>query len=159
MIRRGSMVRIHPDPPVSPTAGAGQRQLGRARGCSSVGRAPALQAGGRRFDPVQLHHGQGRPGSTIDCGFEQSSTLGIGRQWPALNAVRSLTIGKARRIRGCRAADARVELYLARDDATKGVVAGGANTLVAVVPFARRVHGYGVKRLSACDGCLGDYRR
>ncbi len=26
------------------------------RGCSSIGRAPALQAGGRRFDPVQLHH-------------------------------------------------------------------------------------------------------
>lgn len=25
-------------------------------GCSSVGRAPALQAGGRRFDPVHLHH-------------------------------------------------------------------------------------------------------
>ena len=25
------------------------------RGCSSVGRAPALQAGCRRFDPVQLH--------------------------------------------------------------------------------------------------------
>jgi hypothetical protein len=36
------MVRIHPDPPSQ-------------RGCSSVGRAPALQAGGRRFDPVQLH--------------------------------------------------------------------------------------------------------
>ena len=27
-----------------------------ARGCSSVGRAPALQAGGQRFDPAQLHH-------------------------------------------------------------------------------------------------------
>jgi hypothetical protein len=26
------------------------------RGCSSVGRAPALQAGGHRFDPVHLHH-------------------------------------------------------------------------------------------------------
>jgi hypothetical protein len=25
-------------------------------GCSSVGRAPALQAGGHRFDPVHLHH-------------------------------------------------------------------------------------------------------
>lgn len=37
------MVRIHPDPPKS------------TWGCSSIGRAPALQAGGRRFDPVQLH--------------------------------------------------------------------------------------------------------
>ena len=26
-----------------------------ARGCSSAGRAPALQAGGHRFDPGQLH--------------------------------------------------------------------------------------------------------
>lgn len=25
-------------------------------GRSSAGRAPALQAGGRRFDPVRLHH-------------------------------------------------------------------------------------------------------
>ena len=28
----------------------------RKRGCSSAGRAPALQAGGHRFDPVHLHH-------------------------------------------------------------------------------------------------------
>jgi len=28
-------------------------------GCSSVGRAPALQAGGRRFEPAQLHHFHG----------------------------------------------------------------------------------------------------
>ena len=27
-----------------------------ARGLSSVGRAPALQAGGQRFEPVRLHH-------------------------------------------------------------------------------------------------------
>ena len=50
------MVRIHPDPPSQ-------------RGCSSVGRAPALQAGGRRFDPVQLHQsgggGQGAEGGEI----------------------------------------------------------------------------------------------
>jgi hypothetical protein len=26
------------------------------RGCSSVGRAPDLHSGGRRFDPDQLHH-------------------------------------------------------------------------------------------------------
>ena len=32
------------------------RPVARDRGHSSVGRAPALQAGGRRFDPVWLHH-------------------------------------------------------------------------------------------------------
>ena len=37
------MVRIHPDPP-----GIGA--------VAQFGRAPALQAGGRRFDPDQLHH-------------------------------------------------------------------------------------------------------
>ena len=30
------------------------------RGCSSAGRAPALQAGGRQFDSVHLHHGAGK---------------------------------------------------------------------------------------------------
>ena len=28
-------------------------------GCSSAGRAPALQAGGHRFDPVHLHQPKG----------------------------------------------------------------------------------------------------
>ena len=60
------MVRIHPDPPAAPARPAGvrsaagrgeamQHKESRQRGCSSVGRAPALQAGGRRFDPVRLH--------------------------------------------------------------------------------------------------------
>ena len=35
------------------------RRMTRARGHSSDGRAPALHAGGRRFDPAWLHH----------CGF------------------------------------------------------------------------------------------
>src|SRR6266576_1656432 len=47
------MVQIHPDPPSSD------------RGCSSVGRAPALQAGGHRFDPVQLHQGWAVSGKAI----------------------------------------------------------------------------------------------
>ena len=29
------------------------------RGCSSAGRAPALQAGGQGFDSPHLHHGMG----------------------------------------------------------------------------------------------------
>ncbi len=69
------MVRVQPDPPVNLSR---DRFLGQARrsattctyvheercndaspkkrGISSAGRAPALQAGGRRFDPVILHH-------------------------------------------------------------------------------------------------------
>ena len=41
----------------------GEKRLGRLhpspvikRGCSSAGRAPALQAGGQEFDPPHLHH-------------------------------------------------------------------------------------------------------
>ena len=29
-----------------------------SRGCSSAGRAPALQAGGQEFDPPHLHEGR-----------------------------------------------------------------------------------------------------
>ena len=32
---------------------------GRIWGCSSAGRAPALHAGGHRFDPVHLHQNEG----------------------------------------------------------------------------------------------------
>ena len=44
MISVGSVVQVHPGPP-----------LRKKRGHSSAGRAPALQAGGRRFDPDWLH--------------------------------------------------------------------------------------------------------
>ena len=40
------MVRTHPDPPAA---------IPHRRGHSSAGRAPALQAGGHRFDPGWLH--------------------------------------------------------------------------------------------------------
>ena len=42
MISVGSVVQVHPGPPEV------------ERGHSSAGRAPALQAGGRRFDPDWL---------------------------------------------------------------------------------------------------------
>ena len=48
------MVRTHPDPPI--TFG----------GCSSIGRAPALQAGGHRFDPVHLHQFVDDPGKNAE---------------------------------------------------------------------------------------------
>ena len=43
----------------------GRRGRPSAWGCSSVGRAPALQAGGHRFDPVHLHH---EPHGFMACG-------------------------------------------------------------------------------------------
>ena len=57
------MVRIHPDPPLflrwlqltGEDPGAIRLRDLHDWGNSSAGRAPALQAGGRRFDPVILH--------------------------------------------------------------------------------------------------------
>ena len=36
-------------------------KLKKLRGCSSVGRAPALQAGGQEFESLHLHHGWEKP--------------------------------------------------------------------------------------------------
>ena len=41
-----------------------QRKKDKLRGYSSAGRAPALHAGGQRFDPAQLHHCRGGDGAT-----------------------------------------------------------------------------------------------
>ena len=49
MISVGSVVQVHPDPPTEPLD---ECSYG---GHSSAGRAPALQAGGHRFDPGWLH--------------------------------------------------------------------------------------------------------
>ena len=43
------MVRVHFGPPL-------QKRAKEIWGFSSAGRAPALQAGGQRFDPANLHH-------------------------------------------------------------------------------------------------------
>ena len=61
MISVGSEVQILPGPPVALIQLLGLRPAAPAQagpwfwGCSSAGRAPALQAGGRRFDPDHLH--------------------------------------------------------------------------------------------------------
>ncbi len=81
MISVGSVVRVYPGPPrfafalLSASGDFGRSgwicglsvdgSLGYSLevqpewGCSSAGRAPALQAGGQRFDPAQLHQGFG----------------------------------------------------------------------------------------------------
>ena len=50
-----------------------ERQTG-TRGYSSAGRAPALQAGGHRFESVYLHHSKGcvRGSKRRKCGNEGS---------------------------------------------------------------------------------------
>ena len=48
------------------------------RGCSSAGRAPALQAGGHRFDPGQLH--QPSVASALDeCALDGCPMFGPAR--------------------------------------------------------------------------------
>ncbi len=65
MISVRSEVQVFPGPPRIRSGGSGFRlPTSPPWGCSSVGRAPALQAGGHRFDPVQLHQdGARRPRS------------------------------------------------------------------------------------------------
>jgi hypothetical protein len=52
---RGCVLRQAQEQPLTPPI-FGRQGRPKIRGCSSVGRAPALQAGGHRFDSVHLHH-------------------------------------------------------------------------------------------------------
>src|SRR4029079_19622013 len=59
----------------------------RSRGVSSAGRAPALQAGGHRFDPGTLH-----------TAHDRRPDVAIRRHWPALpgTAARRLRCSRLR---------------------------------------------------------------
>ena len=61
--------------------GAGDEVCGRAKiawGYSSAGRAPALQAGGRRFDPDYLHHLNNSQSSNIRAEPSEAGLRGRG---------------------------------------------------------------------------------
>ena len=45
------------------------------RGYSSAGRAPALQAGGQRFDPAYLHHRFGKLNNRIRLRFAKANQI------------------------------------------------------------------------------------
>ena len=80
------MVRVHPDPPAK--AKGADDDVEDLRGCSSVGRAPALQAGGHRFDPVHLHHSEDRRQKTED--------RNDGRWWKFEGSTRQSKVGEVR---------------------------------------------------------------
>ena len=63
------MVRVHFGPPL-------QKPLW---GVSSAGRAPALQAGGHRFDPGTLHHKK----LTEVPSFEEETSLNFLKEIPS----------------------------------------------------------------------------
>ena len=150
MIRRGSMVRVHPDPP---------RHV---RGCSSAGRAPALQAGGHRFDPVHLHQAfRWFSFSLPGCG-----PIGkIDKRVP--RAPLSIVPCRTSRLFFN---NSREDIVFSLFDWIRVVIASQRflgswrteNTLRHNAGLARLVaslQSYRVKRISACGGCLGDYRR
>ena len=56
LIWRGAALAVAAQPLPPPRIFGRQGPPCRPGGCSSVGRAPALQAGGHRFDSVHLHH-------------------------------------------------------------------------------------------------------
>ena len=59
-----------------------------ARGCSSAGRAPPLQGGGRRFEPDQLHH-------PALGSFQDVGDLGCAVRWPQGHGTADLSMIRA----------------------------------------------------------------
>ena len=119
-----------------------------SRGCSSIGRAPALQAGGRRFDPVQLHQSLGSFQSSQQfevCSFSSSLYRLQARQHSSLAIRNGSRVasdesclffnnleGKGA-VSLMRARCTRVEMYLyVQITETKGRGLDGANTTVTV---------------------------
>ena len=135
------------------------------RGCSSVGRAPALQAGGHRFDPVHLHH-YAPSMMRCECGRRSAAAQRASRV--ALRRAAGIFLGcslKIRKIHVCSGYPGQtLGLRLHRGRALVGSrldhlwhVSIRSSTGASVRRKSRQ--GYRVKRTSACGGCLGDYRR
>ena len=76
MISVRSEVQIFPGPPAFAARQLRPASRSDLRGHSSVGRAPALQAGGRRFDPVWLH----QPGRLARPGIQRLRAVGFNRR-------------------------------------------------------------------------------
>jgi hypothetical protein len=175
------LVRIQPDPPVfaasrlrlaSPVSGEDGRGSEQG-GCSSVGRAPALQAGGHRFDPVHLH--QLSPLRGESCPPKRAARRRAGRSCkvPAASAHRAFSTGPLAlggfRSLTIRKKQKRIESFLRGFDAGLyciQILGNSRNSKRSLFPpcsgaVSRRQwrQGYRIKRLSACGGCLGDYRR
>src|SRR6266540_5157589 len=152
------MVRIHPDPPTIRDAVWPAKALGESQrwGCSSVGRAPALQAGGHRFDPVQLHQIRKEASWKISS---FSKLTGKPRGLPLIfdrtEKVR-LFFNKTEEVKRTRRSIVVCWVRLYRPVPLEFRGTGIANTRNASTSSAQR---YGIKRLSACGGCLGDHRR
>ena len=110
------------------------------RGISSAGRAPALQAGGRRFDPVILH--------------QKPVISGRVYHWLLKESYCSLTNWK-------KVVMSLDERGITCDCICSCITASTrtARTSLPVIGSCQRGQGYRIKRLSACGGCLGDHRR
>ena len=78
--------------PLSPPI-FGRQSRPKIRGCSSVGRAPALQAGGHRFDSVHLHH---RAMRFAHCRARGSGCAATARAPDAERSIsRRMTVGRS----------------------------------------------------------------
>ena len=131
------------------------------RGCSSVGRAPALQAGGRRFDSDHLHQACGRDGISGDACSR--------RRRPVLFGIVNRILHEFGQATGLPWRSASLTLFWgAGHQASASVGCPGLLKLNVVLPGerrrplalaarARRVAGSSVLR--AFGGCLGTERR
>jgi hypothetical protein len=103
---------------------AGQPASTGARGHSSVGRAPALQAGGRRFDPVWLHQTLRQRRSWWTGLYEPPATrpdCGFGKELPRRKLVREKHNSRVVRLRAVARVLSDIVKRRSNPSATRGV--------------------------------------
>ena len=160
------MVRIHPDPPPPHST----------RGHSSAGRAPALQAGGHRFDPDWLHQQQQQRSARWQHSTARARMNGASSIHRSIDRLLFNNLGKKVVVlaKACvvmtRASSGNWVMYCIVSSRFNRIVAMHKRenflcfvmarvTLTRVASVFWRQQGYRVKRTSACGGCLGDDRR
>ena len=127
------------------------------RGHSSAGRAPALHAGGRRFDPVWLHQFLGN--ATAEHRVSKRNELISFEDSLLFNNLENSDVLMGQFLIDSHQVS---HLHVARHGSTllnRNAVKQFAQKETVKLYFAQSSLGYMVKRLSACGGCLGSKRR
>ena len=129
-----------------------------SRGCSSTGRAPALQAGGRGFDPLQLHPGVLTPG-IASVSRNLAAQVNLVASTPAAGGVRGdrvrrVPTGGNTKATSARAVDARFAPGF-----SENCILGNDNDSDEPECSSVVARSMKVKLLRAHGGCLGARRR
>ena len=148
MISVRSEVQVFPGPPLSDDRRQTSQDrgdpsvvrpsvLGLLRGHSSVGRAPALQAGGRRFDPVWLHQTTGQDGRTIRRHLGSSIWIAASGPWHLDRGIWAATPHVRQQFRRARHPRA-IFVIVKRECIRSGFVMDPPATFGSVLRYAER---------------------